>query len=253
MNLCSSGYNYQEFIMRALLLAISICISTLAPAAPQAGAAADIEAIRSHAAGVLRAASIDEVRPSPIPGLFEVRSGRNIFYADAKGRYFLLGGHLIDSEAKKDLTNARIEALNRIDWNILPLEKAVVSGDKNAKLKLAVFTDPECPYCRKFEKELANLKGVTVYSFLFPLSFHKHAKRWSSAIWCAKDRHKMMTDIMVNNADPETGLCETPIEANIALAKQLGISGTPTLIAGDGRLSPGGKSAAELKAWLQKK
>jgi thiol:disulfide interchange protein DsbC len=241
--------------MRPFLLIISMLIPAIAFAhdGHEQGKDANIESIRSHAADVLRNNNIDAVTPSPITGLYEVRSGRNIFYSDADGRHFIMGGQLIDTVAKKNLTQARMEELNRIDWNILPLDKAVVSGDKNGKLKLAIFTDPECPYCRKFENELAKLKGVQVYSFLYPLSFHKHAKRWSTAIWCSKDRHKMLTDIMVNNADPKAGTCDTPIDEITALAKKLNIHGTPTLIAGDGRLASGGKAAAQLKAWLQEK
>lgn len=236
-------------IISLTLSAVMLPLSASAADAKKSGA--DIESIRSHAATVLRSASVDEVQPTAISGLYEVRSGRNIFYSDADGSHFMLGGHLIDTVAKKDLTKARMEALNRIDWKELPLDKAVVSGDKDAKLKLAIFTDPECPYCRKFENELAHLKGVAVYSFLFPLSFHKHARGWSEAIWCSKDRHKTMTDIMVNNADPKAGKCKTPIDEVIALGNRLGVTGTPTLIAGDGRMASGGKSAAELKAWLE--
>lgn len=232
--------------MRSLLLILS-CLVAL----PAMATEANIESIRSHAAEVLHNTPIDAVSPSPIPGLFEVQSGRNIFYTDADGTYFVIGAHIIDSVAKNDLTRARQEELNRVEWSVLPLDKAIISGDKNGKLKLAVFTDPECPYCRKFEKELAKVKGVKVYSFLYPLSFHKDAKRWATAIWCSKDRQKMMTDIMVNNADPAAGTCDTPIDEIEALGKKLGITGTPTLISGDGRLSPGGKAAPELKAWLQ--
>jgi len=239
--------------MRLFFLIITMFISTIAMADEPAKSAADIESIRGHAAGVLRGGNIDEVNPTPIAGLYEVRSGRNVFYSDADGSHFVLGGHLIDTVAKKDLTKARMEELNRIDWSILPLDKAIVSGDKHGKLKLAVFTDPECPYCKQFEKELTSLKGVQVYSFLYPLSFHKHAKRWSTAIWCSENRHKALVDVMVNNADPEAGTCDTPIDEINTLAKKLGITGTPTIIAGDGRLASGGKSAAELKSWLQQK
>ncbi len=239
--------------MRPLLLILSMLAATIAVAADNARSGVDIESIRSHAAGVLRSTSIDEVKPTPIPGLYEVRSGRSVFYSDANGSHFVLGGHMIDTVAKKDLTKARMEELNRIDWSILPLDKAVVSGDTQGKLKLAIFTDPECPFCKDFEKELAKLKGVQVYSFLFPLSFHKHARGWSEAIWCAKDQHKVLTDIMVNNADPKAGACDTPIDEIIALGKKLGISGTPSMISGDGRIASGGKSAAQLKAWLQEK
>lgn len=238
--------------MRSLLVVCSLLMASPA-IAETTQPSADVDSIRAHAAEVLRNTPVDAVQPSPIPGLFEVQSGRNIFYSDADGHHFVIGAHIIDSVAKKDLTRERQEVLNRVEWSTLPLDKAVISGDKNATLKLAVFTDPECPYCRKFEKELAQLKGVKVYSFLFPLSFHKDARRWSTAIWCSKDRHKMMTDIMVNNADPKAGTCDTPIDEIVALGEKLGINGTPTLISGDGRLSPGGKNAAELKAWLMEK
>jgi len=241
--------------MRPLLLIISMLISSLACAHDNHhdNNGANIESIHSHAAAVLRATDIKSVKPSPIAGLYEVQSGRNIFYSDADGSHFIMGGHIIDTVAKKDLTKTRMEEINKVDWSVLPLDKAVVSGDKNGKLKLAIFTDPECPYCRKFEHELARLKGVKVYSFLYPLSFHKHAKGWSTAIWCSKNRHKMLTNIMVNNADPKAGTCDTPIEEISMLGKKLGITGTPTLIAGDGRLSAGGKGAAQLKSWLQQK
>jgi len=240
--------------MRSFTLIFSLLFSTAlfsstVTAAENGGA--DIESIRSHAASVLNNPQVDAVRTTPIAGLFEVQSGRNIFYSDADGSHFVIGAHIIDAVAKKDLTRARQEELNRVEWSVLPLDKAVISGDKNGKLKLAIFTDPECPYCRKFEKELSQIKGVKIYNFLFPLSFHKDAKRWSTAIWCSKDRHKMMTDVMINNADPAAGRCDTPIDEIVALGEKLGITGTPTLISGDGRLSPGGKSAPELKAWLQ--
>jgi len=240
--------------MRPLILIISMFIPIFAFAhdGHTDGKAMNIESIRSHASHVLRG-NVDAVRPSPVVGLYEVQSGRNIFYSDADGSHFIIGGHVIDSIARKDLTKARMEEINRVDWSALPLDKAIVSGDKHATLKLAVFTDPECPYCRKFELELAKLKGVKVYSFLFPLSFHKHAKDWATAIWCSKDQHKMMTDIMINNADPKAGTCKTPIDDIVALGKKLGITGTPTMIAGDGRLSAGGKGVAELKSWLQQK
>jgi len=238
--------------MRPLLLILFMLAATI-PAF--AGTAPDPDAVQATIAkNFLRLSPklvVKSVRPfAAIPGLYEVQVGKTVFYSDVSGEH-LISGHIISTSTRKDLTKARMEELNRIDWSVLPLDKAVVSGDKDGKLKLAVFTDPECPYCREFEKELAQLKGVKVYSFLFPLNFHQHARGWSSAIWCAKDKHNMLTDIMLNNADPKAGTCDTPIDEIVALGKKLGITGTPTLIAGDGRLAPGGKSAAQLKAWLQ--
>jgi thiol:disulfide interchange protein DsbC len=245
-------------MIRTSIFAIALLIAIIPATIPAfAGTAPNPDAIQATIAkNFLRLSPnlvVKSVRPfAAIPGLYEVQVGNTIYYSGVSGEH-LISGHIISTSTRKDLTKARMEVLNRIDWSVLPLDKAVVSGDKDGKLKLAVFTDPECPYCRDFEKKLAKLKGVQVYSFLFPLPFHKHARGWSSAIWCSKDQHKMMTDIMVNNADPKAGTCDTPIDEIIALGKKLGISGTPTMIAGDGRLASGVKDVDALKAWLESK
>jgi len=196
---------------------------------------------------------IDAVRPAPIAGIYEIVSGRNIYYSDLEGHHLIAGGHIFDTSNRRDLTAVRLQELNRIDWNILPLDKAVVSGDPKG-LPLAVFTDPDCPYCRKLEQELVDIKGVKVYSFLFPLTqLHKQAQQHAESIWCAKDQHQAMLDIMLYHKPVTKGTCATPIKQIHALAVKLGISGTPTMIAGDGRIFSGFKKVADLKKWLEKK
>jgi len=196
---------------------------------------------------------IDAVRPAPIAGLYEIVSGRNVFYSDLEGHHLIAGGHIFDTSNRRDLTAVRMQELNRIDWHILPLDKAVVSGDPKG-VPMAVFTDPDCPFCRRLEKELLHVKGVKVYTFLFPLSqLHKHAKEHAEAIWCAKDQHQALMDIMLYNKPVAKGTCKTPIKQIHALGVKLGVSGTPTMIAGDGRLFPGLKKAEDLKQWLTKK
>jgi len=196
---------------------------------------------------------IDAVQPAPIAGLYEIVSGRKIYYADIDGHHLIAGGHIFDTSNRQDLTAVRLQQLNSIDWSILPLDKAVVSGDPKG-LPVAVFTDPDCPYCRKLEQELVGLKGVKVYSFLFPLSqLHKNAKEHAQSIWCAKDQHQAMLDIMLYNKAVAKGTCATPIDQIHALGVKLGITGTPTMIAGDGRIFPGFKRSADLKKWLAKK
>jgi len=235
--------------MRSILILLLLVMPTLASAG---SSKADIDAITKHSAELLRVEQVDEVRKTPIKGLFEVRSGRNIYYSDAKGDYFVLGASIIDTAAKKNLTSARKEEINRIDWSSLPLEKAVVSGDKNGKLKLAIFTDPDCPYCKKLEEELKILDGVKVYTFLYPLvQLHPNARAKSASIWCSKDQHKMLQKVMLENFTPEAATCDTPLDAIAALAKKLNINGTPALIAGDGRMVAGGKAAADIKKWLE--
>jgi len=207
-------------------------------------------AIEMQSKEVFKKTKIDDVRKTPIPGIYEVRVGKNLFYSNASGDYFFMQASLIDVTHKKNLTAIRKQELNHVEWSQLPLDKAVVSGDPNGILKLAIFTDPECPYCRQMEGELSKLKGVKIYNFLYPLPFHKNAKKWASAIWCAKDQHKMMVDIMLNKKDPDAGKCDAPIDEVIALGNKLGVNATPTLISGDGRMNSGGKETGALLKWL---
>jgi len=198
--------------------------------------------------------NITAVRNTPMPGIYEIQVGRNIYYSDADGKHLIAGGHMFETGTHRDITRERLEELNRIDWSALPLDKAIVSGDKRAKLQVAVFTDPECPYCKRLEAELKNVKGVKVYTFLYPLSqIHPHAQAKAEAIWCSKNRHDTLLKVMLENAMPSSGTCKTPLADIQQLAAKLGISGTPTLIAQDGRMYAGVKTASELKAWLENK
>jgi len=193
---------------------------------------------------------IDAIHLSPIDGLYELKVGGQIFYADRTGKHVIASGHIFDSKTRKDLTAARLEVLNTVNWASLPLKNAIVSGDPKG-MPVAVFTDPNCPYCKKLEAELKGAKGIKVYTFLFPLEqIHPTARAHAESIWCAKNQHKALMDVMLNGKSLPKGTCQTPIDANEALARTLGISGTPTMIAADGRKFAGVKSAADLKAWL---
>ncbi len=196
--------------------------------------------------------NITAVRPSPVKGLYEVQAGTNIYYADRNGRHLIVGGHIIDTKAQRDLTQERIEDITRIDWKRLPLELAIVSGDPKATHKLAVFTDPDCPFCRDLEHKLRELKGVRIYTFLYPLAqLHPDAPRKAEAIWCSKNRHEALVKTMVEGVDPGHATCSNPLERIGKLADELGISGTPTLIAGDGRRRAGApRSVEDLKNWI---
>ncbi len=193
---------------------------------------------------------IEAIHKSPIDGLYELVVQGQIFYSDRTGRFLIASGHIFDTGSKQDLTARRLEQINRVDWSDLPLDKAIVSGDPNGKA-LAIFTDPDCPYCRRLENELKGMKGVKIYTFLYPLtSLHPDSRRKAEAIWCAKDRHAALTQVMIENKPIAGGGCTTPIDEIHAIAKHMGIHGTPTMIAGDGRKFSGLKSAAELKKWL---
>jgi len=196
---------------------------------------------------------IASISTSPIHGLYELQVGNQIFYADRTGKYLIASGHIFDTTQHKDLTAKRLEEINAVDWSALPLQQAIVSGDPKG-LPVAIFTDPECPYCKKLESALKHAKGIKIYTFLFPLeSLHPDARAKSESIWCAKNQHEALLQVMLEGKTLAKATCDTPIAANIALAAKLGISGTPTLIAGDGRKRAGASTAAQLKAWLENK
>jgi len=193
--------------------------------------------------------NIDAIRRTPVSGIYEIAIGANIYYVDHSGKY-LFSGHLFDTTKKTDLTAARLQEINKIDWSVLPLDKAVISGDDDG-VEMAVFTDPDCPYCRKFEENLKGMKGVKVYTFLLPLTqLHPDARRKSEAIWCAKDQHAALQSVMLDDKAISGGGCATPLDEIAALAAGLNISGTPTLVSRDGRKLAGMLPAEQLKVWL---
>lgn len=196
---------------------------------------------------------IQTIQTTPIPGLYELRVGNQLFYGEKTGRYLIAGGHIFDTQSKKDLTKDRLEVINKIDWNDLPLNKAIVSGDPKGKA-IAVFTDPDCPYCRQLEKSLVDAKGLKIYTFLFPLeSLHPKARAHAASIWCAKDQHAALQDLMIHGKKLAKGSCATPIDDIQKIATGYGIRGTPTIISRDGRKRSGAASPEQLLEWLNNK
>lgn len=235
-------------MMHRWILALAL-MPMLAQAAERAPVQVE-RAIRAHIPDL----PITAVYRTPVPGLFEVVAGRNIYYADASGQYLIAGGHLFETRTHRDLTRARLEEIRKVDFGSLPLDLALASGPANAKTRVAIFTDPDCPFCRNLERLLADLDDVRIYRFLFPLEqLHPNARRHAEAIWCSKDREQALRAVMLENKDlsPPKG-CKAPIDRVVALGKRLGVMGTPTLIAADGRMHPGGfRSLAEFRRWLE--
>ena len=193
---------------------------------------------------------IDEITKSPMPGLYEVRiGGTDIVYTDAEGN-FLIQGNLIDTKQRRNLTEERIDKLTATDFNGLPWKDAftIVRGD--GKRKLAVFEDPNCGYCKRFEADLQKVNNVTVHMFLLPI-LGKDSMEKSKNIWCAKDRAKAWTDWMLRDIMPPAATCDTSaLTRNVELSKKFKITGTPTLVFADGSRVPGAISAAQLEKLL---
>ncbi len=194
--------------------------------------------------------AIDEINPTAIPGVFEVRLGTEIIYTDDKGNY-VLQGHLIDTKTRSNLTQARINKLTAIDFASLPLKDAIVWKAGNGERKLVVFSDPNCGYCKRLERDVQKLKNVTVYTFLYPILGADSTDK-ARNIWCAKEPTSTWLGWMLDaKAPPKSmGACETPIERNVAMGQRFRVNGTPALVFVDGTRVPGALSASEIEQQL---
>jgi thiol:disulfide interchange protein DsbC len=189
---------------------------------------------------------IKGVTKSPIAGLYEVNLGSQILYSDANADYLVLGD-IVDAKTRKNITEARLSELNRIDFASLPLANAVKVVKGDGSRKIAVFSDPNCPYCRQLENTLKSVDNITVYTFLYPvLSPDSTAK--AKSIWCSTDRAKAWEAWMTERHAPTAaGTCDTAaIDKNLSLGQSMNVSGTPTVFLADGTRLPGAVPADQL-------
>jgi thiol:disulfide interchange protein DsbC len=194
---------------------------------------------------------IDEVTKTPIPGLYELRIGTEVVYTDERGDH-VIEGHLIETKTRTDLTTARIDKLTAIDFASLPLKDAIVWKQGTGARKLVVFADPNCGYCKKFEKEMQQVKDVTVYTFLYPILGGDSPDK-SRNLWCAKDNSAAWRDWMINGTAPtrSMGQCDTTaLQRNVALGKKLRVNGTPALVFEDGKRIPGAMAPDQVEKQL---
>ncbi len=192
---------------------------------------------------------IDEVSKTPMNGLYEIRMGNDVMYSDAEGN-FLIQGALIDVRQKRNLTEERMEKLSAIPFDQLPPKSAFTQVRGNGKRKLAVFADPNCGYCKRFEKDLQKLDNVTIYHYLYPI-LGEDSKTKSKNIWCAKDKAKTWNDWMINGTVPLTANCDaSAIDTVVEFGKKNRITGTPMILLADGTRVPGAVPLAQIEKML---
>lgn len=244
------------FKFRGLALA---CITLALSAAAHAQAelpASQLAAIKSKLAQRMPSLPvIDSARTMPIAGLIELRVGSNILYTDVNGDY-IIDGHILDTRSQRDLTQERIDDISKIDFAALPFKDAVVWKSGNGKRRMAVFADPNCGYCKQLERELQQLKDVTVYTFVVAI-LGEDSKTKAENILCTSNRTQAWLDWMLRGVQPARamGMCSTPLQRNQALMKKFAINGTPAVFFEDGSRLPGaaGKAALELRLDLSAK
>lgn len=207
--------------------------------------------IRKNLAERLPALSkIDEVSKTPMNGLYEIRvNDSDIFYTDAEGN-FLLQGNLIDTKGKRNLTEERQEKLNAISFDSLPLKDAFVQVRGNGKRKMAVFADPNCGYCKRFERDLEKVNDVTIHTFLLPILSADSAEK-AKNLWCAKDKAKAWADWMVRDQAISKANCDaSALERNLTFSRKYKITGTPTVFFADGTRVPGAIGVQQIEKML---
>lgn len=195
---------------------------------------------------------VESVAKTPYNGLYEVRVGNEIIYADAEAKYVFIG-RILDADTSRDLTQARLDEINRIRFSDLPLDLAVKSVKGTGKRVVAVFEDPNCGYCKRFRKTLAEAKDITVYTFLYPI-LGEDSRTKVKNVLCSSDKAKIWDDWMVNGKVPATAAesCNANASADkvLELGKKLKVTGTPTIFFTDGSRVPGAIDAKTLESRL---
>lgn len=232
----------QLFLAFALLLSGQVLVN------------ADEASVKKAVEGAYPKFKVESVTKTPFAGLYEVFMAGQIIYTDEKMTFLIAEGRLVDPKTKKDITGERLEELTKIDFSSLPLEQAIKVVKGNGSRKLVVFSDVDCPYCKRLERnELANINDLTIYTFLYPLQqLHPDAPAKSKAIWCAPNRVAAWQDWIMNDQLPKAANnnCPVPLEKVGELAKKIGVTSTPTLIFADGKRMMGAQPYKEIEAAL---
>ena len=188
------------------------------------------------------AGKIEEITKTPIPGLYEIRVGSDIFYTDDQANYVIFpstnaaDGHIIDTKSHADLTQVRLDKLSFVDVPNLPFKDAIALKQGTGARRLVVFEDPNCHYCKDVEKNLVALKDVTIYTFLIPILGPDSVNK-TRDIWCASENGKVWRSWMLSGVMPQRtmGSCDTSaIKRNVAMAEHYRVNGTPAIIFEDG-------------------
>jgi thiol:disulfide interchange protein DsbC len=220
-------------LVAALVSALVALVLSLPATAQQ-----DTDRIKADLKKKFPEAQVDVVRKSGYGGLYEVSGSGELFYTDEKVTFLLLGA-IVDAKTRENVTEARMRKLSAISFDSLPLESAIKIVRGNGSRRIAIFADPNCGYCKRFERELATVTDLTVYMFLYPILSPESAEK-SRAVWCAPDRSKAWLDLMLNDKQPDgAAKCDTPIDKILALGRDKRITGTPTIFFEDGERVPG--------------
>jgi thiol:disulfide interchange protein DsbC len=212
------------------------------------------EVIRKQLAEIYPEIKADQLSPSPIPGLFELRVGPQVAYVSADGR-FMVQGDIYDIKTNDNLTEARRSGARLSAINDLGESTMVIFTPKQTRHTISVFTDVDCGYCRKLHREIDQYmaQGIRVRYLFFPRS-GPDTESWHKAeqVWCSADRNGALTKAKLGEVLQAPTCNPTPVQQHYSLALLFGVQGTPAIITDTGELVPGYVSAPELIAYLDK-
>lgn len=228
----------QRFFVRPLLIALCAGVSAVQ---------ADEGAVKQAMEAFVGAPAVETVKKTDYDGVYEVllKSGE-LVYTNEKVD-FIVDGRIIDTKTRKDITEARLNELSAIEFSTLALDQAIKQVRGDGSRVIATFEDPNCGYCKRLGKDLAQMDNVTIYTFLLPI-LSEDSTRKSHNIWCAADQAKAWNDWILDGVVPKAAKCDTvAVDKNIAFAKSHRIQGTPTIFLADGRRLGGYLPLAQLE------
>ncbi len=212
------------------------------------------EKVRASLAVLIPHLKVDSVTASPIAGLYEVTFGNHIVYVTEDGKY-LVQGRITNLETREPITEQREQALKKALLDRLDEKDMIVYGDKDLPYTVTVFTDIDCPYCRKLHSELEqyNQEGIRIRYLAYPRAGPGSAsEKKAEAVWCAEDRKQAMT-LAKSGGEVPYRKCDNPVREQYRLGQDLGITGTPALILDNGEIIPGYVPPKQLRAALDKR
>jgi thiol:disulfide interchange protein DsbC len=249
--------------MKLFLYLLSVAFAALVAVAPvgaqtpskpssEPAMSADARAVQKLVLSKFPGSEVRHVAKSPYFGLYEVLLDDRLIYTDAKVSYLVVGS-IYDTNSKTNLTEERQRKLNRIAWDELPLQLAIKKVKGDGSRRLAVFSDADCPFCARLEKEIEPLTNVTIYTFLFPIDqLHPQAAQKSRQIWCSPDPVKAWDEFFRTGTAPDNaGDCPNPVAETQQLGNRLRVTATPTLIFADGSVVPGALPLKRIEDQLQ--
>jgi thiol:disulfide interchange protein DsbC len=236
--------------LRVLFVALGVVLFS------QAGAAEvpdpQVEKIRNSLSAFLPSLTSESIRPTPVPGLYEVAFASQLFYVSEDGRYIVQGA-IYDLEQQQDLTKPRLSELRAAVIEDIGEENMLIYEPAETRYQVTVFTDIDCPYCRKMHAQMNEYlaKGIR-FRYLFYPRAGKGSSSYDKAVsvWCADDRHAAM-DQAKQGADMPKRSCENPVDKHLELGSKMPIRGTPAIVLEDGEVMPGYVPPARLLALLE--